>query len=779
MLKDECIIVNYMDEVIGHDNKYNCHKFLPGQPRGILHRAFSVMLFDAQNRLLLQQRAASKITYPNVWTNTCCSHPLHGMQPAEVDTEESVASGNPCGVKHAAVRKLKHELGIKDGALDAKRFKFMTRVHYWAADVGTHGKDSPWGEHEIDYLLLYRLAPGEVLDLNADPEEVQAVKWIGQSELKDAMSGSGSLAQEMPLWSPWFKIIAARFLDEWWADIDTALNTDKYVDTLNVHRFDTPPQYHGGAGGAKPNLDALTVAEAAAMKESGKEARRSVALEAEHSDAIVGFVGRGADQIDSNDDEKKQGGYGKVPTHSSSKLDQLSRPLEVAAALRLKIGSAIKEDDNLASGSADVIFCNKMLGKVSRSFAMVIRQLPPGLCLDIAVFYLVLRALDTVEDDMEAYKGREVEKQAELSTFGEKRLRETDCSIDGVGFGDERTLLQRFGAVVRVFTSLPEGSQEVIRDITNKMGAGMAEYVAADLGQGTIDQAAYDRYCHMVAGLVGEGLTRIFVARGMEKESICGQGERVWLFCEDPKVNPNNLAIANSMGLFLQKANIIRDYLEDYVDGRAFWPQSVWKKHAITGDLGEFARPTAHGGGKKLKLPGALGEVAKKGTGFQALHCLNELVADALELVPDCLEFLQRLQTPKVFCFCAIPQVMAMATLVECFDNPRLFTGVVKIRKGLAARLMNSCSDGIEAVHWWFSVFSKELIERVSSGSCSDSDSLIGQRVVAACTRILELTETGSAAYQAQRYTLAKKIVGGVALGALALASVESHSWAR
>jgi len=125
---------------------------------------------------------------------------------------------------------------------------------------------------------------------------------------------------------------------------------------------------------------------------------------------------------------------------------------------------------------------------------------------------------------------------------------------------------------------LPEGSQEVIRDITNKMGAGMAEYVSADLGQGTIDQAAYDRYCHMVAGLVGEGLTRIFVARGMEKESICGQGECVWPFCEDPKVNPNNLAIANSMGPFLQKANIIRDYLEDYVDGRAFWPQSVWKK---------------------------------------------------------------------------------------------------------------------------------------------------------------------------------------------------------
>eukprot|EP00959_Pyramimonas_sp_CCMP1952_P004393 92219-Pyramimonas_sp.AAC.1 len=92
-----------MDEVTGHDNKYNCHKFLPGQPKGILHRAFSVMLFDADGRMLLQQRAASKITFPSVWTNTCCSHPLHGMIPSEVDSPDAISSGSPMGVKHAAV----------------------------------------------------------------------------------------------------------------------------------------------------------------------------------------------------------------------------------------------------------------------------------------------------------------------------------------------------------------------------------------------------------------------------------------------------------------------------------------------------------------------------------------------------------------------------------------------------------------------------------------------------------------------------------------------------
>ena len=54
----------------------------------------------------------------------------------------------------------------------------------------------------------------------------------------------------------------------------------------------------------------------------------------------------------------------------------------------------------------DTKFCDDMLGKVSRSFAAVIRQLPKGLCLDILIFYLALRALDTIEDDMTAFKVR-------------------------------------------------------------------------------------------------------------------------------------------------------------------------------------------------------------------------------------------------------------------------------------------------------------------------------------------------------------------------------------
>eukprot|EP00965_Chrysotila_dentata_P184705 6097014-Pleurochrysis_carterae.AAC.1 len=114
---------------------------------------------------------------------------------------------------------------------------------------------------------------------------------------------------------------------------------------------------------------------------------------------------------------------------------------------------------------------------------------------------------------------------------------------------------------------------QVIRNITVRMGAGMASNATVDLGQGTADAAAYDAYCHAVAGLVGEGLTRLFVNRDFESEDICGQGIHYWPFCKsEAESGGRTLGLANSMGLFLQKTNIIRDYLEDYVDGRAFWP---------------------------------------------------------------------------------------------------------------------------------------------------------------------------------------------------------------
>lgn len=105
--------------------------------KGLLHRAFSVFLFNDKNELLLQQRASEKITFPDLWTNTCCSHPL-GI-PGETG---SALPDAIMGVKRAAQRKLDQELGIKKEQVPLEDFHFLTRIHYKAPS------DGKWGEHE-------------------------------------------------------------------------------------------------------------------------------------------------------------------------------------------------------------------------------------------------------------------------------------------------------------------------------------------------------------------------------------------------------------------------------------------------------------------------------------------------------------------------------------------------------------------------------------------------------------------------------------------------------
>ncbi|PNH09793.1 Isopentenyl-diphosphate Delta-isomerase, partial [Tetrabaena socialis] len=230
MLRDECLIVDDSDALMRTSNKADCHRFNAAQPRGLLHRAFSVFLFSPDGRLLLQQRAAAKVTFPSVWTNTCCSHPLAGQQPDEVDAPEHIADGSVPGIKAAAIRKLEHELGIAPSQLPPSAFTFLTRLHYCAADTDTHGPNAEWGEHEIDYVLFVR--PSALLELAPNPEEVDAVRYVTLRELRTMMAADSGLR-----WSPWFRILADRFLAAWWADLDATLRDGTPADRATIHHI--------------------------------------------------------------------------------------------------------------------------------------------------------------------------------------------------------------------------------------------------------------------------------------------------------------------------------------------------------------------------------------------------------------------------------------------------------------------------------------------------------------------------------------------------------------
>lgn len=244
LMSERVLLVDDDDTIIGSASKVDAHLLNGGLP---LHRAFSVFLFDADRRLCLQRRAATKLTFPGFWTNTCCSHPLAGG--AETD--------GVGGAAVAAVRKLGHELGIATGGdrgIAVDDLVYMTRVHYRAASggaggrqgvgggtkaaVGDVGGEDPtaaaaaagavWGEHEIDYVFVATKA----VDLEPEPNEVSEVAWVGPDRLRAMLNGDGGVAV-----TPWCRAIAERFVFEWWPKVDdrAALVADRDADT--IHRF--------------------------------------------------------------------------------------------------------------------------------------------------------------------------------------------------------------------------------------------------------------------------------------------------------------------------------------------------------------------------------------------------------------------------------------------------------------------------------------------------------------------------------------------------------------
>lgn len=105
LLEEQCILVDEDDAVIGADSKKNCH-LNEEIKKGKLHRAFSVFLFNPEGKLLLQQRASTKITFPGCFTNSVCSHPLY--LPVEMEKYKGI------GARRAARRKMEQELGIPE-----------------------------------------------------------------------------------------------------------------------------------------------------------------------------------------------------------------------------------------------------------------------------------------------------------------------------------------------------------------------------------------------------------------------------------------------------------------------------------------------------------------------------------------------------------------------------------------------------------------------------------------------------------------------------------------
>ena len=141
------ILVDEQDNVTGYDSKRNVHR-----GAGLLHRAFSIFLFSADGKVLMQRRSANKLLWPSYWTNSCCSHPRKGEDYAA-----------------AAQRRLDEELGVTADLELLYQFKYAA------------GFDGRGSERELCAVFVGRLDTPDAVVPNAN--EIAAWRWVELAEV--------------------------------------------------------------------------------------------------------------------------------------------------------------------------------------------------------------------------------------------------------------------------------------------------------------------------------------------------------------------------------------------------------------------------------------------------------------------------------------------------------------------------------------------------------------------------------------------------------------------
>jgi len=157
------ILVDAADREVGHLSKERCH-----EGRGVLHRAFSLLIFNDVGELLLQQRSVHKRLWPLYWSNSCCSHPRRA---------ESVET--------ATRRRLHEELGV------SCPLQFLFKFEYQAQF------DAAGAEHELCSVFVGRSSER----LRVNRHEILNWRWIGQEALQAELAGNGASR-----FTPWFRL---------------------------------------------------------------------------------------------------------------------------------------------------------------------------------------------------------------------------------------------------------------------------------------------------------------------------------------------------------------------------------------------------------------------------------------------------------------------------------------------------------------------------------------------------------------------------------------------
>ncbi len=286
----------------------------------------------------------------------------------------------------------------------------------------------------------------------------------------------------------------------------------------------------------------------------------------------------------------------------------------------------------------DVAFCQAVLPRVSRSFALSIQALPYALGAEVRAAYLLCRLVDTIEDEPRLDGDR---RQALFDAFDAALVSDQEGpasafehAVAPLGAdGAEGELCQNAGAVFRCFRALSPEARDAIRPHVLEMSQGMREYTVRAQKEGGLrlrDVEDLERYCHFVAGTVGDLLTKLF-ERSVNGLPADAQAQaRLW---------------ASSFGTGLQLVNILKDIAPDFERHDCYLPTGLAAQYGLP--LDELLDPTRR---------------------QAALTVVDHLLAHALRHLDRALRY--TLLWPKkegahVRLFCAVPLALAFATLAE------------------------------------------------------------------------------------------------------------------
>ena len=166
MNEDNVILVDVHDKQIGLMPKLEAHE------KGVLHRAFSVFIFNNKGELMLQRRALSKYHSPGLWTNTCCSH--------QRDGESNIL---------AAKRRLNEEMGFVTELIEKTSFVYKANF------------DNGLTEHELDHIIVGKYNHSPVINCS----EVDSWKWMSMEDIRN------NINDQPHNYTAWFKIIFEKY----------------------------------------------------------------------------------------------------------------------------------------------------------------------------------------------------------------------------------------------------------------------------------------------------------------------------------------------------------------------------------------------------------------------------------------------------------------------------------------------------------------------------------------------------------------------------------------